>query len=106
MVLFRSLKITEIAAEAGRLNAPKMLSRTILANTIVRKTSTTLRKENWVGTNMLSSVTLTTLSENNELTTTFIVVISITASCGVVPELMVEPRKPVVLPEILIMRLK
>ncbi len=40
--VLRSLNITDIAAEAGTLSEPKVLRRTTLAITIVRKTHTSL----------------------------------------------------------------
>lgn len=102
---FKSLNITEIAAEAGTFTEPNILSRMMLASTMVSRTYTTLVKQKRLGRQTLRSVTLTTLPDKDVLTKTLVFVTNNTAPKDVVPVLIVEPRKPIVLPSILITKL-
>lgn len=102
---FSSLKMRDMAAEAGTFTEPNMLSRIMLASTMVSRTYTTLVKQKRLGRQTLRWVTLTTLPESDVLTNTLTFVTNRTAPKEVVPVFIVEPRKPIVLPSILMTRL-
>ncbi len=103
---FNSLNITEIAAEAGKFNAPKTLRRTILDVMIVKKTYTILLNAKSEGRKTLPWVTLTTLPSAAVLIKILTVVTTRTAPNCVIPVLTVEFKKPMVLPSIFINKLK